>query len=102
MSLDLTYQHATHDSYVVRAFQVGASGREDFGLFAHLDGYPASPSTIAAALGETFMEKIASLPSNHQPDRPRCCDGNVDRSAGGLSLAEWVSEVEVETDLRTW
>jgi amidohydrolase len=57
-------------------------GSEDFGLFAHLDGDPASPkeiptgfwfwggasqAQIAAAPGDTVSEKIAMLPSNHHP-----------------------------------
>lgn len=57
-------------------------GSEDFGLFAHLDGDPASPKEIptafwfwggasneqiAAAPGETVFDKIAALPSNHHP-----------------------------------
>jgi amidohydrolase len=61
---------------------VPAMGSEDFGLFAHPDGDQASPRTvptgfwfwggapaeqIAAAEGETILEKIGSLPSNHHP-----------------------------------
>ena len=59
-----------------------AMGSEDFGLFAHLDGDPASPRAIptgfwfwggasaeqlAAAPGDSLLEKVASLPSNHHP-----------------------------------
>jgi hippurate hydrolase len=59
-----------------------AMGSEDFGLFAHPDGDPNSPPTIAtgfwfwggagadqlaAAAGDTLLEKVASLPSNHHP-----------------------------------
>jgi amidohydrolase len=61
---------------------VPAMGSEDFGLFAHADGEVESPRTvptgfwfwggapadqIAAADGETLLEKIGSLPSNHHP-----------------------------------
>lgn len=57
-------------------------GSEDFGLFAHLDGDPASPkeiptgfwfwggagnAQIAAAPGDSIEAKIAALPSNHHP-----------------------------------
>lgn len=57
-------------------------GSEDFGLFAHLDGDPASPKEIptgfwfwggagatqlAGASGDTLEEKVAALPSNHHP-----------------------------------
>ena len=59
-----------------------AMGSEDFGLFAHPDGDARSPATIptgfwfwggasadqlAAAPGDTLLEKVASLPSNHHP-----------------------------------
>jgi len=61
---------------------VPAMGSEDFGLFAHADGDTDSPRTvptgfwfwggasadqIAAAEGESLLEKIGSLPSNHHP-----------------------------------
>jgi amidohydrolase len=61
---------------------VPAMGSEDFGLFAHPDGDSGSPRTvptgfwfwggasaeqIAAAEGESLLEKIGSLPSNHHP-----------------------------------
>ena len=61
---------------------VPAMGSEDFGLFAHADGDLSSPRTVptgfwfwggasaeqvAAAEGETILEKIGSLPSNHHP-----------------------------------
>jgi hippurate hydrolase len=61
---------------------VPAMGSEDFGLFARADGNEDSPRTvptgfwfwggapaeqIAAAEGETILEKIGSLPSNHHP-----------------------------------
>jgi metal-dependent amidase/aminoacylase/carboxypeptidase family protein len=61
---------------------VPARGSEDFGLFAHPDGDSGSPRTvptgfwfwggasaeqIAAAEGESLLEKIGSLPSNHHP-----------------------------------
>jgi hippurate hydrolase len=61
---------------------VPAMGSEDFGLFAHPDGDSTSPRTVptgfwfwggasseqvAAADGETLLEKIGSLPSNHHP-----------------------------------
>jgi hippurate hydrolase len=57
-------------------------GSEDFGLFAHPDGNPSSPRAVptgfwfwggagedqvAAAPGDTLLEKIGSLPSNHHP-----------------------------------
>jgi hippurate hydrolase len=57
-------------------------GSEDFGLFAHPDGNPSSSRTVptgfwfwggagedqvAAAPGDTLLEKIGSLPSNHHP-----------------------------------
>src|SRR5690606_12405024 len=62
----------------VRDMPTPAMGSEDFGLFAHPDGNAASPATVptgfwfwggasaaqlAAAPGETLMEKVASLPS---------------------------------------
>jgi amidohydrolase len=58
-------------------------GSEDFGLFAHPDGDPASPRRVptgfwlwggagaeqlAAAPGETLLDKARSLPSNHHPE----------------------------------
>jgi amidohydrolase len=61
---------------------VPAMGSEDFGLFAHADGSSESPRTVptgfwfwggasadqmAGAEGETILEKIGSLPSNHHP-----------------------------------
>jgi hippurate hydrolase len=61
---------------------VPAMGSEDFGLFAHPDGDETSPRTVptgfwfwggasadqvAAAEGDTLLEKIGSLPSNHHP-----------------------------------
>jgi hippurate hydrolase len=66
----------------VKDMPAPAMGSEDFGLFAHPDGDAASPATIptgfwfwggasaeqlAAAPGETMLEKVASLPSNHHP-----------------------------------
>ena len=66
----------------VRDLPAPAMGSEDFGLFSHPDGNPDSPRTIptgfwfwggasdeqvAAAPGQTLLEKIASLPSNHHP-----------------------------------
>ena len=66
----------------VRDMPAPAMGSEDFGLFAHPDGDAASPGTIptgfwfwggasqaqlAAAPGETLLEKVAALPSNHHP-----------------------------------
>jgi amidohydrolase len=61
---------------------VPAMGSEDFGLFAHPDGNESSPRTVptgfwfwggasaeqvAAAEGDSLLEKIGSLPSNHHP-----------------------------------
>ncbi len=66
----------------VRDMPAPAMGSEDFGLFAHTDGDPSSPPDVptgfwfwggasaeqlAAAGGETLLEKVASLPSNHHP-----------------------------------
>jgi amidohydrolase len=66
----------------VRDMPTPAMGSEDFGLFAHADGDADSPASIptgfwfwggasaeqmAAAPGDTLLEKLNSLPSNHHP-----------------------------------
>jgi hippurate hydrolase len=66
----------------VRDLPQPVMGSEDFGLFAHRDGNPdtagsiptgfwfwggASAEQIAAAPGDSLVEKLGALPSNHHP-----------------------------------